>query len=209
MPAPTPQTSALVNLGSSPTNSFAYGDTWGVNGATLISTGGVRSSTLAEVNALGAISGAAFGNVGGTSIFEVEIFQGGVYRLAFDADLKMQSTVDGYATNTFRVQVNQSPSTFPPPDPPPSINYADSALNRSISGNNLVNVSTSFLSPEFTLEDWMSGASNVTFNITQTSIAGATVIPEPSSMAIFGLMSVGSLVAWRRRRGGERKSAEA
>jgi hypothetical protein len=46
-----------------------------------------------------------------------------------------------------------------------------------------------------------------TFTITQNSTAGATVIPEPSSIAIFGLMSLGSLAAWRRRRSAEGNKA--
>jgi len=83
-------------------------------------------------------------------------------------------------------------------------------LNRPISGSNVVNVTNTFTSPQVMLEAWDTGASIVTFSITQSSTAGvASVVPEPSSMAIFGLMSVGSLAAWRRRRAGERKSAEA
>ena len=203
---PIEQNSALVGLGASPTDSFAFGDTWGVNGATLISTGGISSSTLAEVSAIPPLTGSAFGNVGGTSIFEVQVSQTGQYRVAFDANLAMQSTGDGYATNSFRVQVSQALSD----GSNSSINYADAALNRPISGSNVVNVTNTFTSPQVMLEAWDTGASIVTFSITQSSTAGvASVVPEPSSMAIFGLMSVGSLAAWRRRRAGERKSAEA
>lgn len=202
MLTPAEQNSALAGLGSSLTNSFAYGDTWGDNIATLIS--GISSSTLAEVNALPPLAGSAFGNVGGTSLFEVRVAQGGQYRLAFDANLAMRSEDAGYANNSFRVQVNQSSGGGSV-----SIDYSDAALNRSITGNNLVNVSTSFLSPVITLEDFDTGASSATFTITQASTAGVSVVPEPSSFAIFGLMSVGSLAAWRRRRAGERKSAEA
>jgi hypothetical protein len=203
MLTPAEQNSALAGLGSSLTNSFAYGDTWGDNSATLIS--GISSSTLAEVNALPPLAGSAFGNVGGTSLFEVQVAQGGQYRLAFDANLAMRSEDAGYANNSFRVQVNQSSSG----GGSVSIDYSDAALNRSITGNNLVNVSTSFFSPVITLEDYETGASTATFTITQASTAGVSVVPEPSSIAIFGLMSVGSLAALRRRRAGERKPAEA
>jgi hypothetical protein len=151
------------------------------------------------------LTGSAFGNVGGTSIFEVQVSQTGQYRVAFDANLAMQSTGDGFANNSFRVQVNQSLSS----GSTSSISYADSALNRSISGSGVVTVTNTFTSPQVMLEAWDTGASNVTFTITQASIAGVAAIPEPSSIAIFGLMSVGSLAAWRRRRASERKTVEA
>lgn len=182
----------LTGAGPSSLNSFARGDTFGT-GTTIIG-GSLATSTLAELNALGADSGLANGNVGGTSIFQVNVSQAGSYRLAFDGNLAMQTSGDGFATNSFRVQVNQSQTGGSV-----SIDYADAALNRSVNGANSVNVSSSFFSPSVTLE----AGPIATFTITQNSTAGATVIPEPSSIAIFGLMSLGSLAAWRRRRMGE------
>ncbi|MCY2973053.1 MAG: PEP-CTERM sorting domain-containing protein [Planctomycetota bacterium] len=199
---PTEQTSALVGLGQSPTSSFAYGDTWGNNGSTLISAGGIASSTLAEVNALPPLSGTAFGNINNTSIFEVRVSQGGQYQLAFTANLSMQAVDGGYATNSFGVGVSQSQigGTVSLPTDNAAWNASLASLNRSISGSSNWSVSTSFFSPVFTLASWDTGASDVTFNITQASTAGTAVVPEPSSMAIFGLMSAGSILAWRRRR---------
>lgn len=184
-----------AGMGLNTSGSFAIGDTNG-SGTTVIN-GSLSSSTLAELNILGALTGAANGNVGGTTVFQVNISQGGQYRLAFDAGLRMQTTGDGMADSEFRVQINQGLV---------SINEADANLNRSISGNAAVNVAT---------QSFFTGVANLTagpialFTITQNSTVGASVVPEPSSIAIFGLMSVGSLAAWRRRRAGERKSAEA
>ncbi len=186
----------LTGLGPSGVNSFARGDTFGT-GTTIIG-GSLSTATLAELNAVGADAGLANGNVGGTSIFQVNVAQGGQYRLAFDGSLAMQATGDGFADNSFRVQVNQSQSGGAV-----SIDYADPSLNRSLNGSGTVNVSTSFFSPSVVLQ----AGPIATFTITQNSTAGATVIPEPSSIAIFGLMSLGSLAAWRRRRSAEGNKA--
>lgn len=182
-------------MGLNTSGSFAIGDTNG-SGTTVIG-GSLSSSTLAELNTLGALTGAANGNVGGTTQFRVDVSQAGEYRLAFDAGLTMQTTGDGTAYSEFRVQINQGSV---------SINEANANLNRSISGNATVNVAT---------QSFFTGVANLAagpfafFTITQNSTVGASVVPEPSSIAIFGLMSVGSLAALRRRRAGERKSAEA
>lgn len=183
----------LTAIGPSPTNSFARGDTQGT-GTTIIG-GSIGTATLAELNDLAGVSGLANGNVGGTSIFTVNINQAGQYRLAFTGNLAMQTTGIGQASNEFRVQINQGAV---------SIDYAPTQLNQSISGGNLVNVSTDFVSTTATL----AAGPFTTFTITQNSTVSASVIPEPSSIAIFGLMSAGSLVAWRRRRASERKSLE-
>jgi len=181
-----PASAPLVGLGASATNSYALGDTLGT-GSTIIG-GSIASSTLAELNALGAVSGYANGNVGGTSIFTVNVNQAGSYRVAYTASLGMQTTGDGYSNSEFRVQINQGVV---------SINEAVAALNRNISGVNTVNVATQGF---FTAAANLSTGTITTFTITQNSTVGANVVPEPSSMAIFGLMSAGSLLAWRRRR---------
>jgi hypothetical protein len=178
----------LTGLGPSATDSFARGDTLG-SGSTIIS-GSINASTLAELNALGSLSGYANGNVGGTSIFQVNVSQTGSYRLAYTAGLSMQTTGDAYSNSEFRVQVNGAGV---------AIDYADALLNRSISGTNTVNVGpTQFFSPAATLT-----ALNpiYIFTINQNSTVGANVIPEPTSLAIFGLMSTGTILVRRRRRG--------
>jgi hypothetical protein len=184
----------LTAIGPSVTDSFARGDTQG-SGTSIIG-GSIGTATLAELNDLSGVSGFANGNVGGTSIFTVNVNQAGQYRLAFTGNLAMQSTGIGQASNEFRVQINQGAV---------SIDYAPTELNRSISGTNSVNVSQGFVSTVANL----SVGSLTTFTITQNSTVSAEVVPEPSSIAIFGLMSAGSLMAWRRRRANERKSVEA
>jgi len=173
-------------MGLNSSGSFAIGDTNG-SGTTVIG-GSLSSSTLAELNTLGALSGAANGNVGGTSVFQVNVSQSGQYRLAFDAGLRMQTSADGTADSEFRIQINQGLI---------SINEAAADLNRSISGNASVNVGPQSF---FTAAASLVGGGIATFTITQNSTVGAAVVPEPSSMAIFGLMSAGSFLAWRRRR---------
>ena len=176
-----------AGMGLNTSGSFAIGDTNG-SGSTVIG-GSLSSSTLAEINTLGALTGTANGNVGGTSIFQVNVSQTGQYRLAFDAGLKMQTTGDGTAQSEFRVQINQG-SEF--------INEAASDLNRSISGNTAVNVGPQSF---FTAAANLTGGGIASFTISQNSTVGtAAVVPEPSSMVIFGLMSAGSFLAWRRRR---------
>jgi hypothetical protein len=173
-------------MGLNTSGSFAIGDTNG-SGTTVIG-GSLSSSTLAELNTLGALTGTANGNVGGTSIFQVVVNQSGQYRLAYDAGLNMQTSGEGTAESEFRVQINQGLV---------SIDSADPLLNTSISGN-----TTLSFGPQnfFTSTAALTGGGIATFTITQNSTVGAAVIPEPSSMAIFGLMSVGSFLAWRRRR---------
>lgn len=183
----------LSAVGMSNTDSFALGDTFGT-GSTIIG-GSISASTLAEVNTL-SLDGYANGNVGGSSQFKVNIGQTGSYRLAFDASLSMQTTTGGTATSELTVQINGG---LPP------ITYQPAALNRTISGNTNVNLGTLSYFTDATV----LGTGFTFFTITQNSTVSASVVPEPSSIAIFGLMSVGSLAAWRRRRAGERKSAEA
>jgi len=173
-------------MGLNTSGSFAIGDTNG-SGSTVIG-GSLSSSTLAEINTLGTLTGTASGNVGGTSIFQVNVSQTGQYRLAFDAGLRMQTTGDGTAQSEFRVQINQG-SEF--------INEAASELNRSISGNTAVNVGPQSF---FTAAANLTGGGIASFTISQNSTVGTAVVPEPSSMVIFGLMSAGSFLAWRRRR---------
>jgi hypothetical protein len=221
--APPPvQTSApLSGLVPSLIDSFAYGDTWGnaatplnPSGATLTSVGGISSSTLAQVNALPPLAGSAFGNISNQSQFDVRIYETGRYRLAFQVDLAMESIGDGFATNAFRMQGAQTSSSGG------SVGFDDDnvefpTLNGRIDGTATRIVTGTFFSSESTFEATFdpsldpTGAGVVLFTITQASRAGVSVVPEPSSFAIFGLMSVGSLAAWRRRRAGERKSAEA
>jgi hypothetical protein len=193
-----PTTVPLTGLGASATDSFARGDTLGFG--TSIIGGSLATSTLAEVNALGSVTGNANGNVGGTSLFTVNVNQAGQYRLAFTGNLAMQSTADGFANNSFRVQINQSQGATSV-----SIDYADPLLNRSISGTSSANVNTNFFSPVVTL----TAGPIATFSITQVSEVGVTAIPEPSSIAIFSLMSAGSIVAWRRRRNKEDSASKA
>ncbi len=181
----------LTGLGPSTLNSFARGDTFG-SGNTIIG-GSLSTSTLAELNSLGTVTGLATGNLSNVSIFTVNIAQFGEYRLAFDANLAMQTTGDGFATNSFGVSVSQSQTT----GNTVSKDDNDASLNRSINGSSTVNVSSSFFSTAVSLE----AGQLATFKITQNTTAGANnVVPEPSSMAIFGLMSAGSFLAWRRRR---------
>lgn len=184
----------LTGIGPSGTDSFARGDTQGTG--TSIIGGSVSTATLAELNDLAGVSGLANGNVGGTSIFTVNVNQAGQYRLAFTGDLAMSTSGIGEASNEFRVQINQGMV---------SIDYAPTQLNQSISGTNTVTVSQNFFSPTVTLQ----AGPIATFTLTQNSTASAEVIPEPSSIAIFGLMSAGSLMAWRRRRANDRKGVEA
>jgi hypothetical protein len=189
----------LTGVGPSAIHSFARGDTQGTG--TSIIGGSVSTATLAELNDLAGVSGLANGNVGGTSIFQVNVNQGGQYRLAFTGNLGMVTEGIGEATNSFRVQVNQSKTD----GTAVSVDYAPTELNRSISGTNTVTVSQNFFSPTVTLQ----AGPIATFTLTQNSTASAEVIPEPSSIAIFGLMSAGSLMAWRRRRANDRKGVEA
>jgi hypothetical protein len=183
----------LSGLGMSNTDSFALGDTFGT-GSTIIG-GSIATSTLAEVSTL-SLDGYANGNVGGSSTFKVNIGQAGSYRLAFDASLTMQTTAGGTATSQLSVSITGG---LPP------ISFYPAALNQSISGNSNVNTGTLSYFTDATVLS--TGFRN--FTIEQISTVSASVVPEPSSIAIFGLMSVGSLAAWRRRRAGERKSAEA
>ncbi len=173
-------------MGLNTSGSFAIGDTNG-SGTTVIG-GSLSTSTLAELNTLGALSGAANGNVGGSTTFQVRSLQGGQYRLAFDANLSMRTTGDGTASSEFEVEINPGNVVF---------DYTtDGELNRSISGNATVNVTRNFFTNAATLA---VGAISF-FTVTQNSTVGTAVVPEPSSMAIFGLMSLGSILAWRRRR---------
>ena len=203
MTAPLEQTMLpLTGLGPSGLNSFARGDTLG-SGSTIVSGGTVSMSTLAELNTLDPVSGLAIGNLSNTNTFLVSVTQGGEYRLAFTATLAMQTSGDGFASNSISIDGQQSQSgggnVFLPPSD-------FSSLNRSINGTSTVSESGNFFSAAMTLQ----GGRIATFTVSQNSEAGANnVVPEPSSIAIFGLMSVGSLAAWRRRRAGERKSAEA
>jgi hypothetical protein len=177
----------LIGLGSSATDSFARGDTLG-SGSTIIS-GSINASTLAELNALGSLSGFANGNVGGTSIFQVNVSQTGSYRLAYTAGLSMQTTGDAYSTSEFRVQVNGSGV---------AIDYADPLLNRSISGTDTVTIGPI---QRFLVANLTALSPIYIFTINQNSTVGANVIPEPTSLAIFGLMSTGTILVRRRRRG--------
>jgi hypothetical protein len=183
----------LSGLGMSNTDSFALGDTFGT-GSTIIG-GSIATSTLAEVSTL-SLDGYANGNVGGSSTFKVNIGQTGSYRLAFDASLTMQTTTGGTASSQVGVQINGGV---------PFITYEPAALNQSISGNSNVNTGTLSYFTDATV----LGTGFTYFTITQNSTVSASVVPEPSSIAIFGLMSVGSLAAWRRRRASERKTVEA
>ena len=180
----------LTGLGMSNTDSFAFGDTFGT-GTTIVG-GSIATSTLAEVNTL-SLDGYANGNVGGTSMFQVNIGQAGMYRMAFDASLTMQTTMGGTASSKLMVTIAGDAQV------------GASLLNQTISGDSSVSTGTlSFFTPGITV-----GTGFTTFGINQQTTVNASVVPEPSSIAIFGLMSVGSLAAWRRRRAGERKSAEA
>ncbi|MFN9712222.1 MAG: PEP-CTERM sorting domain-containing protein [Planctomycetota bacterium] len=184
----------LSAVGMSNTDSFALGDTFGT-GSTIIG-GSISASTLAEVNTL-SLDGYANGNVGGSSTFRVNIGQAGSYRLAFDASLTMQTTEGGTATSQLSVSITGGTGGDYP--------YFAPDMNRTISGNSSVSTGTLSYFTDATVLS--TGFRN--FTIEQNSTVSASVIPEPSSIAIFGLMSVGSLAAWRRRRAGERKSAEA
>ncbi|MCY3009985.1 MAG: PEP-CTERM sorting domain-containing protein [Planctomycetota bacterium] len=213
MGTPIEQNSALIGLSSSLTNSFAYADTWGNPSATLISVGGVSSSTLAQVNALPPLSGLANGNIVNTSRYSVAINQTGLYRLEFEVVLDMESIGDGFATSSFGIQATQTLQSGG------TVGFDDNnavfpSLNGRIDGAGTRSVSGTFFSSERTFQARRDSFGNiinspVEFTITQASSAGVSVVPEPSSIAIFGLMSVGSLAAWRRRRAGERKSAES
>lgn len=188
----------LTGIGPSTTNSFARGDTQGTG--TSIIGGSVSTATLAELNDLAGVSGLANGNVGGVSIFQVNVNETGQYRLAFTGNLAMATDGIGEASNSFRIQVNQSQvgGTV-------SIDYAPTELNGSISGTNTVSVSQNFFSPAVTL----AAGPIATFTLTQNSTASAAVVPEPTSIAIFGLMSAGSLAMFRRRRVSELKGSVA
>ena len=183
----------LTGLGSSTSYSFARGDTFG-SGSTIVD-GTVSTSTLAELNSLGTVTGEANGNLVNTNTFVVSVVEAAQYRLAFTASLAMQTSGGGYAANSFGITGQQSPTTGPAVYLPPS---DLSSLNRSINGVSTVNESGNFFSAAMTLQ---AGPITV-FTVTQNSTAGAAaaVVPEPSSMAIFGLMSAGSFLAWRRRR---------
>ena len=140
----------------------------------------------------------ALGGLSATNSFSFMAFETGDYRIAFEAGFSMQTIGDGTGSVGMSITVN---GVNPP------IAYQPLALNpQSISGNSSVTLSNTFFATPVTS---ISQYSFVTFNITQFSTVGTAVVPEPSSIAIFGLMSVGSLAAWRRRRAGERKSAEA
>lgn len=186
----------LVSLGASSTDSYSIGDVYGI-GSSLIGNG-VSTAALAEVNALGT-TGFASGNVGGESIFQLNIHQTGQYRLAFNVALEMQAVGrSSFATSEFRVRISQGGNTF---------NDAIGDLNRNIDGS---------FSGQYYVYDYRSfvtGPANLmagsvaSFAVTQNTTAG--VVPEPSSLAVFGLMSIGSVVAWRRRRASDLKPTEA
>jgi hypothetical protein len=185
-----------LGMGLNTSGDFAIADTNGV-GDTIVG-GSISVSTLAEANALSSETAEALGDLNAFNRFKVATSQSGNYRIIFDANLSMQTTGDGVADVDFSVVVNGGS---------PPIAYAPSELNQTISGNSVVNMATTFFKTPST---FLLAGQITTFDIIQTSSTSASsVIPEPSSIAIFGLMSVGSLAAWRRRRAGERKSAEA
>ncbi len=206
--APSQQTVLpLAGFGPSTPYSFARGDTLG-SGSTIVD-GTVSTSTLAELNSLGSVSGEANGNLVNTNTFAVYVNDEGQYRLGFTANLAMQTSGDGYAANSFGITAIQSQtngSTVGLPTDDAEWNQTLERLNRTLNVPGTVSESGDFFTAAVTLQ---SGPIAV-FTVSQNSTAGANnVVPEPSSIAIFGLMSVGSLAALRRRRAGERKSAEA
>ncbi len=178
---------------------FAVADTNGSDvSVDIISPGGISVSTLAELNTLGPVTAMAQGDLSATNKFRFTSAVAGEFRIAFDASFAMETTGDGTASVSFSVTGNRPGNTMV---------YTPAALNPTeISGNSSLTLGNTF----FTSGSLFVGSNQTaTFDIAQLSRVGASVVPEPSSIAIFGLMSVGSLAALRRRRAGERKSAEA
>lgn len=170
-------------LGLNTSGNFAIADTNG-SGDSIIG-GSISVSTLAQLNSLDSVTADAMGNLSALNRFKVKTNFSGDYRIAFDANLLMATTGNGTASSAIEVETN-----------PGDILYNGPELNRSISGNSSVNLTQSFFTGAATL----TAGTSTFFTITQTSTVGTVVVPEPSSMVIFGLMSAGSFLAWRRRR---------
>ncbi|MFN6131130.1 MAG: hypothetical protein ACK494_19825, partial [Planctomycetota bacterium] len=158
-----------LGMGLNTSGDFAIADTNGV-GDTIVG-GSISVSTLAESNALSSETAEAMGDLNAFNRFRVTTSQSGNYRIVFDANLSMQTTGDGVADVDFSVVVNGGS---------PPIAYAPSELNRTISGNSVVNMATTFFETQST---FLLAAQITTFDIIQTSSTSASVIPEPSSMA--------------------------
>ena len=193
------QSYTSLGMGLNRSADFAVADTNGSDvSVDIISPGGISVSTLAELNTLGSVTAMAQGDLSATNKFRFTSGVAGQFRIAFDASFAMETTGDGTASVSFSVTGNSPGNTMV---------YTPAALNPTeISGNSSLTLGNTF----FTSGSLFVGLNQTaSFDIAQLSRVGASVVPEPSSIAIFGLMSVGSLAAWRRRRAGERKSAEA
>ncbi len=165
------------------------------NGGGILVGGTAAASTVAEAFTVGTLA-ASLGNTAGTATVRVRVNRAGSYRLAFTADAKMIAESDGSAIGgseiQFSAQINGGLGNL--------VNFAPVALNQTLSNGASPALTYTLASTNFA----SAGASLAqgqlySFTIQQASIASVTV-PEPTSIAVFGLLGVGALVVARRNR---------
>ena len=183
-----PAENSFVSFGNPLADSYARGDTNG-SGTNLISVGGVNTDAIAEVSSINSLGGTSSGNVLGGGIFTVNVLKAGDYRISFTGTVSLNTTSDGtnfgVATSGYRVQVNGGDLAF--------INDSNANLNKTISGNASYYYSGLIQSVATTL-----AVGNAVYSINQLNTA-SVMVPEPASLAIFGLLGIGALATRRRK----------
>ena len=171
---------------TSTSTAFARADS--LTSGSLLTTGGLNTETIAEIESGDGSFGDSISSTGGTSSFFFSVGEEGFYRLQFDAGLDLLTESMGSlvatADSALTIQINGA-----------SISLDSPFLNQSISGTDATG--------PLAFTDVTTGSifldANTIHTLTINQVASVSVaVPEPTSaMTFIGLMAV---VGFNRRR---------
>jgi hypothetical protein len=163
------------NFGSnSMLQSYTIGDTKGAGNL----VDGLTMSTLADVNATGGQAGSSSGNIAFGGSFRVGVT--GTYRLLIEAAGTLITSPMGTAGFAFGANINSTGIGTPLLS-----SLTPAMLNQVILGGNSISFAEKkFESTSFDLVE----NTTYSFNINQGSTASISSVPEPTSMAVIGIL---------------------